>query len=165
MEEVNNEWDVNKFTKFLESEAGQELIKRWQKEQEFLDKWKNNYLEWFNNIGTEKRSYYIQKVIDKYNSKAYTKKWYDRGYFPPEELYFWIYDYAYKYGKCWHAIADEVGPGYDSKFRFDDWIVILYNGQGSKVIVRPVTEEDIEKGVDEWSQRWLGHEYDETNWK
>lgn len=156
--------EFDKFKEFLESPQGQEMINRWQKEQEFLDKWKNNYLEWFNSIGPEKRAYYIQKVIDKYSSDAYQDRWYKQGCFPPEELYFWIYDYAYKYGKCWHAIADEVGPGYDSKFRFDNWIVILYNGQGSVVIVRPVTEEDIKKGPDEWSQRWLGHEYEEINW-
>lgn len=153
-----------KIKEYFDSTEGQEHLKKIKERYEWLDKWKEEKLAWFNSIGPEKRAYYIQRVIDKYNSKSYKDRWYNKGCFPEEELYFWIFDYAYKYGKCWHAISNEVGPGYDSKFRFDNWIVILYNGQGSVVIVRPVTEEDIKKGPDEWSQRWLGHEYEEINW-
>ena len=163
MEEITRE--VDKLKKFLETEEGKELIKRWQKKQEFLDKWKEEKLAWFDSIGPERRSHYIQKVIDKYSSKSYKDRWYDRGCFPQEELYFWIFEYAYKYGKCWRALSEEIGPGYDSKFVFDNWKVILYNGQGSIVYIKPVTEEDIQKGPDEWSQHWLGHEYDEINCK
>lgn len=149
-----------KFKKFIESPEGQEYFKKVKAQKEWEDSWKKEKLSWFNSIGPEKRSYYIQKVIDKYSSESYKDRWYNRGCFPPEELYFWLFDYAYEYGKCWRALSEEVGPGYDSKFVFDDWKVILYNGQGSIVRISHVTDEDIKKGPDSYSQQWLGHEYD-----
>ncbi len=157
--------EVNKFTKFLESPEGQKYIEETRRYYAWLDKWKEKKLAWFDSIGPERRSHYIQKVIDKYSSKSYKDRWYNKGCFPEEELYFWIFDYAYKYGKCWRALSEEVGPGYDSKFVFDNWKVILYNVQGSIVYIKPVTDADIERGPDEYAQHWLGHEYDEINWK
>lgn len=151
---------LEKFKKFLDSEEGKALIEEAKKSQEKYNKLKNDRLEWFNSIGEEKRNKYIQKVIDKYTSKEYKDRWYSRGMFPQEELYWWIYDYAYKYGRCWHAIPDEVGPGFTYKFVFDNWKVLLYNGQGSIVIISKVTDEDIKRGPDEWAQYCLGHEYE-----
>jgi hypothetical protein len=156
---MNIDPQLQKIIDFYNSPQGQELIKQEKKHQEFLDNLKNDRLLWFYSIGPEKRSHYINKIIKKYKSDSYVKRWMDRGIFPPENLFFDIYDYAYKYGKCWRPVANEVGPGYDSKFVFDDWKVLLYNGQGSIVIIEPLTDEDREKGPDEYSQRLLGHEY------
>ena len=71
-----------------------------------------------------------------------------------------IYDYAYEYGKCWNAIYEEAISGFDHKFVFDDWKIVLYTGQGSVIRIDKVTEEDLKKGPDEWAQRCLGHEYE-----
>ena len=149
-----------KFKKFIESPEGQEYFKKVKAQQEWEDSWKNEKLSWFDSIGPEKRSHYIQKVINKYTSDSYQDRWYNRGIFPEEELYCWLYDYAYKYGKCWNAIYSEAGPGFDSKFLFDDWIIVCYCGQGTKYIVRKATEEDLAKGPNKWAQMWLGREYD-----
>ena len=153
---------LQKLIDFTNSPEGQEFIKKQKEHQKFLEELKNEKLAWFDSIGSEKRSYYINKIIKKYKSDSYIKRWMNRGIFPPESLYWYIYDYAYKYGKCWRAIPDEVGPGYDSKFVFDEWKVLLYNGQGSIVIIEPLTEEDKKRGPDEYSQRLLGHDYYET---
>ena len=98
--------------------------------------------------------------MNKYNSDAYKDRWYNRGIFPPEDLYWFIYDYAYKYGKCWNCISEEAGPGFNYKFVFDDWKVLEYDGQGSVVIIDKVTPEDLEKGPNKLAQKFLGHEYD-----
>lgn len=145
---------------YFESEKGKKEIEEYKKHQDFLQSRKDYYLSWFDSIGPEKRAYYIQKVIDKYESKEYKDRWYNRGYFPPENLFWYIFDYAYKYGKCWRTLSEEVGPGFDSKFVFDNWKVLLYIGQGSIVKIYPLTEEDKIKGPDKWSQRCLSHEYD-----
>ncbi len=149
-----------KLKEYFESEQGKKEMEEYRKHQDFLQSLKDYYLSWFDSIGSERRAHYIQKVIDKYKSKEYQDRWYNRGCFPQEELFWYIFDYAYKYGKCWRALSEEVGPGYDSKFVFDNWKVLLYNGQGSIIEISPLTEEDKIKGPDEWAQRCLGHEYD-----
>ena len=151
---------TQKIKEYFESEEGKREVEKFFKHKEFTDSLRNHYLSWFDSIGPERRAHYINKIINKYKSDSYIKRWMDRGCFPQESLYWDIYDYAYKYGKCWNAIAEEVGPGFDSKFVFDDWKVLLYNGQGSIIKILPLTEEDRKRGPDELAQRFLGHEYD-----
>ena len=152
-------FNIENLKEHLAKPEVQEAIKKFKEHQEFLDELKNEYLAWFDSIGAERRNHYIQKVIKKYTSDSYKDRWYNRGIFPPEELYWWIYDYAYKYGKCWNPSTNEVGPGYAAKFVFDDWKVIRYDGQGSIVIISKITDEDIKRGPDTWAQSLLGKEY------
>lgn len=156
---------VELLKKYLESEEGKRELEKYINREDFLDSLKDKYLNWFNSIGPERRSHYINKVINKYNSKEYQNRWYNKGCFPEEELYWLIYDYAYKYGKCWNAIKEEAGPGFDKKFVFDDWKVILYSGQGFIIKILPLTEEDRKRGPNELEQRFLGHEYDDEYYK
>ena len=57
-----------KFKKFIESPEGQEYFKKVKAQQEWEDSWKNEKLSWFDSIGPEKRSHYIQKVINNYQT-------------------------------------------------------------------------------------------------
>lgn len=154
------EESINKWKEFANSEKGKKYIEEYRKKIEHDNYLKNYYLEWFHSIGPERRERIINKIIEKYNSNSYKDRWYNRGIYPPQDLYFSIYDYAYKYGKCWNCIKDEVGPGFDKKFNFDNWKILLYNGQGSIVIIQKMTDEDWKAGYNSWAQQCLGHEYD-----
>ncbi len=68
---MNIDPQLQKIIDFYNSPEGQELIKQEKKHQEFLDNLKNDRLEWFNSIGPEKRSHYINKIIKKYKSDSY----------------------------------------------------------------------------------------------
>lgn len=152
---------IEELKKKLDDPKYQEIIRKNLEHNKFLTELKDEQLEWFDSIGPERRARYIQKVIDKYKSKKYKDRWFFRSTFPPQPLFDYIYDYAYKYGKCWNAIPEEAGPGFDKKFVFDNWKVLLYTGQGYMIFIDKVTDEDIKAGPDKLGQKWLGHEYDD----
>jgi len=46
----------------------------------------------------QNKSDFIEKVIKKYKSKEYENRWYKRNIEPPQNLYWFLYEYASTYG-------------------------------------------------------------------
>jgi len=78
-------------------------------------------------------AFYVQKVIEKYDSSEYIESSYARGHMPEEKLYFFLFEYASKYGE---QVTKEQYELYCNTFTVDAYIIhdycfYLMNGQGS----------------------------------
>lgn len=113
---------------------------------------RNNIEEWFNKKELEKNiktkqlerfkergnfNEFIEKVISKYNSDEYRDHWYNRGIEPPETLYWFLFDFAEKYGR---ECNDEEWEQYSNLFTSSLFYINGYyfnkiNGQGSAITI------------------------------
>lgn len=77
----------------------------------------------------------ILKIIDKYNSENYAKRWLKRGYEPPENLYWFLFSYAVKYGsECTDEEYSKYGNMFTSSMYYcSSFIFMKMDGQGSVV--------------------------------
>lgn len=86
-----------KLKSWYNSEEGQKaharFIEKLEKEKEIETK----QLERFNRLGNF--SEFTEKVIAKYSSDKYRDYWYNRGIEPPEDLLWFLFQYAEKYGR------------------------------------------------------------------
>jgi len=91
----------------------------------------------FHSLEYDKKVNFIEKVIAKYDSDEYVNRWHKRGIEPEEMLYFFLYEYARKYGRpCysweWKKIASSFTVDmFNTNGYYFQWIV----GQGSKIII------------------------------
>ena len=84
-----------------------------------------------------------KKVIQKYNSKAYKDRWYERHIEPPETLFYFLFDYAEKYGR---SCTDEEWRKYGNVFSVnmyfcEGFIFNKMNGQGTVVHVYEIQKK------------------------
>jgi len=82
---------------------------------------------------TNKFSKLVEKIVVKYNSDEYVKREYSKGRMPNEELYFFLFNYASKYGE--EATSDEYAK-YGNTFTSAIYTIHGYyfhqlNGQGT----------------------------------
>lgn len=96
---------------------------------------KNRQLERLHNSG--KFVELTEKCITKYESDEYQNKCYDRGYEPPCDLYYFLHDYAAKYGR---ELTEEELNKYSNMFTCSIFYCEGYYfnfmiGQGSCVLV------------------------------
>ena len=85
----------------------------------------------------------VEKVVEKYDSDKYRDYWWKKGYEPPEDLYFFLFDYAEKYGvevnenspieqkECANMFTSDI-------YYLDGYVFNLMNGQGTCVIIQKV---------------------------
>ena len=89
--------DIKKIKEFLDSEEGKKSL------TEFFQKFIGNeeietrQLERLNARGNFE--VFTDKVITKYSTLKYRDRWYNRGIEPPEELFWFLFNYAEKYGR------------------------------------------------------------------
>lgn len=85
----------------------------------------------------------VEKIVKKYDSDKYRDLWWNKGYEPPESLYFFLFDYAEKYG----VVVDENSPIEQRKlantftvdiYYLDGYVFNKMNGQGTCVLVEKV---------------------------
>jgi len=91
----------------------------------------------FHLLDSTKQVEFIEKVITKYNGDEYVNRWYNRGIEPEEMLYFFLYEYAIKYGRpClaweWEKIASSFTV---DMFNTNGYYFQRIVGQGSKIII------------------------------
>ncbi len=60
----------------------------------------------------------IIKVLERYNSKKYKDRWYNRGFEPPENLLNFLYDYAFENGEKSFDIHGEEVINLNNKWEF-----------------------------------------------
>lgn len=81
------------------------------------------------------KSEIIRKIIGKYNSKNYIRRWLKRGYEPPEKLYWFLFSYSQKYGReCSEEEYSKYGNMFTSSMYYcSSFIFMQMDGQGSVV--------------------------------
>lgn len=120
---------IEQLKAFLESEEGKIFVKEEQNKMLFHREHINKYVTKLYEIGSEKRNELFQKIKTKYDSDEYYHRWIDRGIEPPEVLYDYILEYAFKYGKL--NTIEDAHFGYDSYIIDDTWIITCWYGQGT----------------------------------
>jgi hypothetical protein len=83
----------------------------------------------------------IERVIEKYNSDAYRKKWFDLGHHEsPDGLYWFIYRYAIEYGReATHSEIELYGNSFTSEmYILDEYYINRMDGLGSVIQVRKI---------------------------
>ncbi len=95
----------------------------------------NNQLERFHIKYGDQFETIVNKINNKYNSSEYKQRWYKRSIEPPTDLYFFLYEYAVKYGrKCnkkeWNKYSNMFTA---SLYFINNYYIGIMNGQGSVV--------------------------------
>lgn len=88
---------IEKLREFLESEEGKKSAKAFAEKIVREEEIKTYQLDRFHKSFNFEE--FTEKVIAKYSSDEYKDRWYNRGIEPPENLYFFLFDYAKKYGR------------------------------------------------------------------
>jgi len=123
----------NDLTKWFETDEGKKSLEDFCNKLAAEDKIKNEQLEKFHNRGNFKE--FIEKVITKYSSEKYRISWYDRHIEPPEELYWFLFFYAEKYGReCNEKEWSEYSNTFTSAlFYINGYYFNRMDGQGSVI--------------------------------
>ena len=114
---------------YLDSDEGKADIKRENDKAIFRNALMTKYMDYLHNLSIEERDILFSKIKAKYDSDEYYYRWINRGIEPPEDLYYYILEYGYKYGKI-NEIQD-AHFGYDSYIIDDTWVITAWYGQGT----------------------------------
>lgn len=125
--------DLNKIDDFFNSEKGKKSIEKFAKKIEREDRINNNQLKRLYESG--KFIELTEKSIKKYNTDKYKDRWYKRGIMPPETLFWFLFDYAKKYGReCNEKEWEKYGNMFSSSLFFiDGYYFNRMDGQGSVI--------------------------------
>jgi len=84
----------------------------------------------------------IEKSIIKYRSDKYKNKWFNRGYEPPDTLFYFLFDYALKYGReCTKEEWDKYSNQFTGELLYTNgYYINLMIGQGSFIIIEKENE-------------------------
>lgn len=123
----------SEMSKFLKSEEGKKVMDNFLNKIEIEYEIRNKQLERFNRIGNFNE--FVEKVIVKYNSNKYRNFWYNKGIEPPEKLYWFLFDYAEKYGRtCTEDEYSKYGNVFTGEmFYYRGYYFNKMHGQGSVV--------------------------------
>lgn len=135
--------DLNKLSKkfedFISSEEGKKSIEDWFTKEKQHEEVLNRQLEAFHKKYSDpvKFGKFTEMIIAKYDSDKYRNSWYNRGIEPPEELFWFLFHYAQKYGReCTEEEWEKYGNTFTSQLAFvNGYYFNQMDGQGSVVIV------------------------------
>ena len=123
--------DLDKLNEILESEDGKKSLETFLQKLSLEKATRSRQLIKFHERGNFVE--FIEKVILKYNSKEYEDRWYSRSIMPPEDLYWFLYDYAKVYGReCNYEEWDKYTNSFSSDLLFcNGYYFNKMDGQGS----------------------------------
>lgn len=126
---------LKKLQEFLDSEEGQKSIADFAEKLNRKEEIKTKQLERFNSRGNFVE--FTEKVIAKYDTDKYRDGWYKRGIEPPEELFWFLFHYAEKYGReCSEEEWRQYGNMFTSALFFcNGYYFNRMDGQGSVIKV------------------------------
>ena len=120
---------IEQLKAYLESDEGKADIKRENNKAIFRNTLMAKYMDYLHNMSIEERDTLFTKIKAKYDSDEYYYRWINRGIEPPNDLYYYIIEYGYKYGKP-NEIKDAYF-GYDSFIIDEHWTITAWYGQGT----------------------------------
>lgn len=131
----NLEDRFEKWKKWLDSEEGERLTKEFFDNLERKERLLENQLERFYEKVGARFSEIVQKVEEKYESDKYKDRWYKRHIEPPEELYWFLYNFAEKYGReATDKEYEKFGCMFTSSmYVFENCVFERIDGQGSAI--------------------------------
>ena len=128
---------LRKLKERMESPEGQEAMRKWAEkikaDQDRLDK----RIDRFHLIYKDRLDEVMVTLMDKYESKAYRDKEYKLGYEPREKLYWFMFEYARKYGKeCTDKkyLNQFTGMAY----YLGSYVIQVMYGQGSAILIQEI---------------------------
>lgn len=113
---------------YLESEEGQESIRRENERTKLKNEREDRYIEYLRNLSLSDRTILFEKIKTKYESLEYYNREIKLGREPRQLLYDYIFEYGRKYG-----IENEIQDAYFSyeSYIIDDiWVITIWYGQG-----------------------------------
>ena len=123
------------FVDYLSSEDGKKSIESYLSDLEKKEQITNSQYERFHNkiYSTESFNDFVERIQTKYKSKKYINHWYGIGIIPPESWYFFLFEYASKYGEeCTDEEYEKYGCDFTSAiFKIHNYYFELISGQGS----------------------------------
>lgn len=146
---------IKKSRDFLESEEGKEHMKnfalRSKQESDMLESQLDRFHAKCSN--PELFSNFIEKVINKYESKKYRDNWYGRGIEPREDLFYFLSTYAEKYGRdCNEKEMELYGNEFTGSLNYiHGYYFNLIYGQGSAIHVIKEKEE-YKSEIEKWKK-------------
>ena len=126
---------LEKLKEFMESDEGKRAMDEWAEKNEnqynILVSQLERFHAKFGNI-TEFDNI-LTRIMNKYNSDFYRDKWYGIGIEPPENLYWFLFEYAKKYGrKCTDGEWEKYSNIFTSELYFvHGYFFNRMDGQGS----------------------------------
>lgn len=134
---------LKKLSEFFNSEEGKKSVTDFAQKIKREADIKTNQLERFNRRGNFVD--FVEKVIVKYDSDKYRDGWYNRGIEPPEDLLWFLFYYAEKYGReCSIEEWDLYGTPFTSNLFFcNGYYFNRMDGQGSYIKVAKVLNTPI----------------------
>lgn len=126
---------LKKIHEWFDSEEGKKSIAEFAEKIEMEERIKTNQLERFHKSG--KFLELTEKAIKKYNTDKYINSWYKRGIEPPESLFWFLFEYAKKYGReCEEQEWNQYGNMFTSSLFFiNGYYFNRMDGQGSVIKV------------------------------
>ena len=130
--------DFKKIDEWFDSEEGKKSIAKIAEKIEREERIKTKQLERLYKSG--KFLELTEKAIEKYNTDKYRDSWYKRGIEPPESLFWFLFDYAEKYGReCDEKEWGQYGNMFTSSLFFvNGYYFNRMDGQGSVIKVMKV---------------------------
>ena len=132
--------DLSKALAFLESEEGQESIRKYWEEKEIQEKIHSERVESIYQKNKDNMVVFIEKILNKYSSDAYVNREYKLGYEPREDMLWVLKAIAEKYGeeikptkKDSHKWRKYLNMFTSEAYVYNGYFIQVMNGQGSVV--------------------------------
>ena len=127
--------DLKKIDEWFDSEEGKKSIADFAEKIEREERIKTKQLQRLHESGNFLEL--TEKAIEKYNSDDYIDSWYKRGVEPPESLFWFLFEYAEKYGReCEEQEWEQYGNMFTSSLFFvNGYYFNRMDGQGSVIKV------------------------------
>jgi hypothetical protein len=120
---------IEQLKTYLDSEEGKADIKKQQELVAFRTNLIDKRMNYLHNLSIYERDILFSKIKAKYDSDEYYYRWINRGIEPPKDLYYYVLEYGYIYGKT-NEIKD-AHFGYDSYIIDNSWVITAWYGQGT----------------------------------
>jgi hypothetical protein len=135
---MGSDW-LEKMKDWLDSEEGKLSMEKFIEEKKVSSQKLQKSLENFHEKYKEEKKFknFVERVIAKYDSDDYVRYWYSKGIEPPEELFWYFFEYARKYGReCTERELTEHANMFTSEiFYARGYFFNRMDGQGSVIKV------------------------------
>lgn len=130
----------DKYSKMLDlikSEDGKKALEEWATKITNESNIRQSQLQRFHEKYSNRLDEIINKIRAKYNSDKYVYKWIGRGIEPPEHLFWFLFDYAEKYGReATNKEINEHGNTFTTQMYYiKGFFFMRMDGQGSVIKV------------------------------
>jgi len=131
---------IEKLMNFLDSPEGKKVMQEFANKRESSKLILESQIEGLRKSG--KFSTLVESAIKKYNSDEYVNRWYKRGIEPPEDIFWFLFEYSKKWGReCWEDEWENIAGMFTTEFTFcEGYYFERLDGQGSAIKITKIDE-------------------------